>query len=394
MAGYDEPKMQRYARLSTVFTPGAPVKSRDLFAGRMDQVLQITAALPQAGRHIVIYGERGVGKTSLANVLTEFMYPVGDTVLTTTRVNCNTNDDFRSIWTKVFRAADIPVPEAWMYGTPDPDEIRVLLERAPQPSVLVLDEFDRVEDDECLSLLADTIKVLSDHAVSSRLVIVGVGDSIDQLIGEHESVQRAIEEVPVQRMTESEMSDIVTNGLDAVQMTIEDSARRGAARLAEGLPHFVHILALTSAQRAVQDDRSQVTAQDVRAAVDSAIARHSLVKDYQQAIQSPRPNNLFARVLAACALADKNRLGQFTAAAVREPMSSIMGTHYDIPAFSPHLNAFLGEDRGAVLIREGVQRRYTYRFRNPLLQPFALLSAISDGLLPEGMEARLLGEDN
>lgn len=384
--------MERYARVSTVFTPAAPVKSRDLFAGRVDQVLQIVAALPQAGRHVVIYGERGVGKTSLANVLTEFLYPVGEEVLKTTRVNCTTNDNFKSIWSKVFRAAGIPVPEKWTYGAPDPDEIRVLLERVSPPSVLVLDEFDRVEDDECLSLLADTIKALSDHAVRTKMVIVGVGDSIDQLIGEHESVQRAIEEVPVQRMTESEMSLIITNGLDAVEMEIEDHARRGIVRLAEGLPHFVHLLALTSAQRAVQDDRSRVTTQDVRAAVDVAIARHSLVRDYQQAIQSPRPNNLFARVLAACALAEKNRLGQFTAASVREPMSDIMGTRYEIPAFSPHLNAFVKQDRGAVLIREGVPRRYTFRFRNPLLQPFALLSAISDGLLSSGLEARLFGE--
>lgn len=383
--------MRRYARLSTVFTPGAPVKSRDLFAGRVDEMLRITAALPQPGRHVVIYGERGVGKTSLANVLTDFIYPIGEELMRPVRVNCNSNDTFKSIWTKLFRAAKIDVPEAWAYGAPDPDEIRVQVEELTQPLVLILDEFDRVEDDEALSLLADTLKAFSDHAVDSKIVIVGVGSSIDQLIGEHESVQRAIEEIPVHRMSEDEMSDIITNGLNAVEMTIEDDARLGAVRLAEGLPHFVHLLALTSAQRAVQDDRERVDARDVRAAVDSAIERHSLLRDYQQAIQSPRQNNLFARVLAACALADKNKLSQFTAAAVREPMSSIMGSTYDIPSFAPHLKAFTKSDRGAILIREGVERRYTYRFRNPLLQPFALLSAIADGLLPAELEARILG---
>ena len=208
----DEPKMRRYARLSTVFTPGAPVKSRDLFAGRVDQVLQITAALPQAGRHIVIYGERGVGKTSLANVLTEFLYPIGDDkVMEAVRLNCNTNDTFKSLWTKAFKAAKIEIPDGWTYGTPDPDEIRSLLEDLEDPLVLVFDEFDRVDDDEALSLLADTIKALSDHAVDTKIVIVGVGSSIDQLIGEHESVQRAIEEVSVQRMSEEDMSDIIRN---------------------------------------------------------------------------------------------------------------------------------------------------------------------------------------
>ena len=40
--------------------------------------------------------------------------------------------------------------------------------------VIVLDEYDRVEDDDALSLIADTIKSLSDHAVETKLVIVGV----------------------------------------------------------------------------------------------------------------------------------------------------------------------------------------------------------------------------
>jgi hypothetical protein len=78
-------------------------------------------------------------------------------------------------------------------------------------------------------------------------VIVGVGSSIDQLIGEHESVQRAIEEVADNRMSENEMSDIITNDLNAVDMTIEHTARTAIMRLAEGLPYFVHLLALMSA---------------------------------------------------------------------------------------------------------------------------------------------------
>ncbi len=83
MAAFDEPKMRRYGKLSSVFTPGVPVHSRDLFVGRFDQIMLVTAALSQPGQHVVLYGERGVGKTSLANVLTEFVYPAGDHILET-----------------------------------------------------------------------------------------------------------------------------------------------------------------------------------------------------------------------------------------------------------------------------------------------------------------------
>lgn len=63
-------------------------------------------------------------------------------------------------------------------------------------------------------------------------------------------------------------------------------------------------------------------------------------------------------------------------------MTRIMGTQYDIPAFAPHLKAFTEIDRGSILVRQGVERRYTYRFRNPLLQPFAVLTALPDNILP------------
>lgn len=387
MSVFDEPKMRRYGKLSSVFTPGSPVHRRDLFAGRFDQIMQMTAALSQPGQHVVLYGERGVGKTSLANVLTDFVYPAGDHILESARVNCTTQDDFKGIWLKVLRNAHLDVPEDWKYQSPDPDDVRFLLADVDQPFVIVLDEFDRVDDDETLSLMADTIKALSDHAVGTKVVVVGVATSIDQLIGEHESVQRAIHEILIPRMTESEMSDIIKNGLDAVAMSIEPSAHRAITRLAEGLPHYVHLLALYAAQRAVQDDRERVLDADVKAAIAEAVQRHSLLREYQMAVQSPRPNNLFAKVLVACALAEKNKLGQFTAAAVREPMSRIMGSKYDIPAFAPHLKAFTEYDRGSVLIREGSERRYTYRFRNPLIQPFSVLTALSDGTLPSEYEA-------
>jgi hypothetical protein len=142
-------------------------------------------------------------------------------------------------------------------------------------------------------------------------------------------------------------------------------------------------LTLYAAQRAVADDRETVEKRDVMRAIDRAIEKHSLLREYQTAVQSPRPGTLFSRVLAACALAEKNRLGQFTASAVREPLSKMMGKQYEIPAFATHLKAFTEVDRGSVLLREGPERRYTYRFSNPLLQSFAILTALAEGDIPE-----------
>jgi hypothetical protein len=41
---------------------------------------------------------------------------------------------------------------------------------------------DRLEDDDALTALADTLETLSDHAVTSTLVLVGVARSIGELV--------------------------------------------------------------------------------------------------------------------------------------------------------------------------------------------------------------------
>jgi energy-coupling factor transporter ATP-binding protein EcfA2 len=385
-------KFVRFARLNNVFTPGTPVLRRDRFHGRVEQILEIINSIAQSGTHVVLYGERGVGKTSLANVLSDFLAPIWGDRRPAVRVNCTTDDNYKTVWTRVLQEMSIEVPEEWALGKAGPDSVRRIVQRATPPCLIIMDEFDRLEDDESLSLMADTIKALSDHAVETRLIIVGVADSIDALIGEHESTQRAIAEVQLGRMEPSELTGIIDDGLAKVNMTITPDARRRVGRLAEGLPQYVHMLALYAAQRAVMDDRDQVNVDDVRDAIDKVVRKHSLLREYQTAVQSPRRDNLFAQVLAACALAEKNRLGYFTPSSVRGPMSKIMGKPYDIANFATHLSAFTGNERGGVLQRSGVERKYVYRFRNPLLQPFALLTAMSEGIISKELVDEILGE--
>ena len=56
-------------RAATVFQPRTPIATKELFAGRWPELTEISDAVHQTGLHVVIYGERGVGKTSLANVI-------------------------------------------------------------------------------------------------------------------------------------------------------------------------------------------------------------------------------------------------------------------------------------------------------------------------------------
>lgn len=257
----------------------------------------------------------------------------------------------------------------------------------------MIDELDRLEDDDTLTALADTIKTLSDHTVESTLVLVGVARSIGELIGEHASIVRALVQIEMPRMRIEELGAIVTKGCKQADIAAKQDAIGDIAALSEGLPHYTHLLALHAALRTVQEDRAEITGSDVQQAIPKAVDRHTILSDYQRATRSARKDALFSEVLLACALAPKNQLGFFTSGSIRDPLEVIAGRRIEIPAFSNHLSQFLEPERGAVLQREGSSRRYFYRFADPIFQPYVILTGLSRGLITDEQLRKLQKRD-
>jgi hypothetical protein len=234
-------------------------------------------------------------------------------------------------------------------------------------------------------LLADTIKALSDQGVRATLLLVGVADSVDQLIEEHPSVERSLAQIHMPTMSQVELGEIIDRGMHIAGLIAEPEFRDDAVRLAHGLPNYVHLLGQNAAKRAVEQRRDRI----VRADLDPAIERslemvdESVLSAYHRATTSNR-ETLYRDVLLACALAHRDDLDTFSAADVRDQLVAITGVDRDIPAFAQHLKDFSGAgERGKILDRLGTQRRYRYRFKNPLLPPFVLMK----GRLDVGAEA-------
>ena len=66
---YNWQEMVRQAR--QLFSSSAPINKLALFAGRIEQLQRLMDVIFERGRHAVLYGEQGVGKTSLTNILHE-----------------------------------------------------------------------------------------------------------------------------------------------------------------------------------------------------------------------------------------------------------------------------------------------------------------------------------
>lgn len=353
-----------------------------MLAGRADQLTDIVSAAEMPGQHIGLYGERGVGKTSLATVLAEYFRDTGGgRPVQSVVVNCSSDEDFASLWREIF--AELPSAAQERAEEYTPESVRRCLQQLDSPALIVIDELDRLDNDDALTAIADTVKTLSDHRVSTTLVLVGVGRSMGDLIGEHASIVRALVQIEMPRMRPDELAAIIMTGCRKAEISAKQDATADIVALSEGLPHYTHLLALHAGLRVVQDDRTEITANDVQNAIPKAVDRHTIESDYQLATRSARRDALFPQVLLACALAPKNQLGFFTSGAIRDPLEIIAGRRIEIPAFSNHLSQFLEPERGAVLQREGTSRRYFYRFADPIFQPYVILRGLSDKLISD-----------
>ncbi|PYS50049.1 MAG: hypothetical protein DMF68_08335 [Acidobacteria bacterium] len=398
----EQEKMNMRVLIGIAFRPGAPIDRFDLFAGRQAQVRDVIDATTQPGRHVIMFGERGVGKTSLAKVLSEILSNTGQHFLNSGTINCDGTDNYSSLWHKIFRELLVEIKSKGGAGfiskdgsetlilsdlLPEevrPDDVRYVLSGFKKPVIIILDEIDRIKDRETTTLLADTIKNLSDHDVSATLILVGVADAVDGLIKEHRSVERALVQVPMPRMSRTELLQIVDKGLESSGMEIDEHAKDRIARLSQGLPHYTHLLGLHAANSAIEEGRMKIDMSDVNRATNTAVEKsHSILSDYHKATSSPQRQNLYDEVLLACALAETDDLGYFSAAAVAKPLSAIMNKQYYIPSFSRHLTDFCSEKRGPILMKTGEPRRYRFRFINPLMQPFVILHGLAKNLLTE-----------
>lgn len=380
-----------------LFSPSTPIGENDLFAGRSTLIRKMLESTTERGKHVILFGERGVGKTSLAKLFGSF-FPTTLRHIWSIREQVDPTDNFSSIWKKVFKDIHIRIlrdgeeeitPLASLYKEDiTPDDVRRELESVFKPNdipVIIIDEYDKIGDRGAHELMANTIKSLSDYSVNVTLVLVGVADNINELIGEHPSLARCLEQVSMPRMTTHERKEILDKIIPRLGMKLHDDALWKIVNLSRGLPSYVHALGLYSVQNACMRKSTLITETDVDAAIRRVLEKshESVLEDYAKAVHSNRVDSLYKEVLLACALAETNERGMFTPLSVCKPLTKILGREQDveIAAFQQHLKKFITNERSNILVRKGRERAYQFRFRDPLMQPFVIMKGIEQGLI-------------
>src|SRR5262249_10694466 len=219
------------------------------------------------------------------------------------------------------------------------------------PLLVVLDEFDRIGDLASSQLFSDLVKTISDDLVRCTLLIVGVADNVDDLIANHRSVERAIRQIAMPRMSSEELREVVVGGFATFAarsgVTIELSERVVDAiiHLSQGLPYYAHLLAGSIGEIALIDGIYELDSEILPTALNRALdeAQQSIRSQYTEAVYSARQDAQFAITLLACALTSPDDIGYFAPADIRAPLAELTGTYRDTSYFLHHLRRFADE---------------------------------------------------
>jgi Cdc6-like AAA superfamily ATPase len=388
---------QKNELLSKVYSPTSPINTEDFFFGRRKHLDKIHQAIIEKGQHIIIYGERGVGKTSLANIVNERYRNaiVSD-------VTCNSSSRLHGIWKNLFSKITlgsqykrtigfdntavktvesvIKLSESLDPGeNHDADAISNILNNfqdCQTQMVFILDEFDQIKDSEVIKGISSIIKFCSDKVSNVTIIIVGIADSVIDLIGEHQSIERCIRQIYLEKMSNDELSQIIKNANKQLDVKMENMILPRILEFSIGFPHYTHLLGKYATSNAFRRRSLTVTIEDFDMAIYSAIenASESIRNLYQKGIITTKSESYFPDILLACALAPTDEHNTFRASDLKDILKKKLNIELNMQGYQYHIGKLSSDDRGNILKRvdvSGSQSRY--RFRNPLFRAFILL---------------------
>ena len=399
--GIEREESIRRSGVRDIFTPHKPINSLNLFFGRTTEVRSLIEHLNTPGQHALLFGDRGVGKSSLANIASELLLK-GLASGRFYKKRCDSTDTFKSILAGPLSdvgvnihlieserrkaeggKADVGIPG---FGggvhttTENKSKERGLSSELESPgwvasklakldALLLVDELDVLSDTSDRHKIAELIKHLSDEGSPFKVLLVGIAETGADLTDGHPSVERCLRETRLSRMSEPELRQILDEGEKALGLKFTPQAKTRIITVSSGYPHFTHLLALKAAEDAIAEGRKEIGVVNIEAATRRAVddSEGRLKRQYDEACRSYGTDEYHHIVCAAALLGSE----EFTAAALREQYRILWGRNIDQNSLNNYFNRLVSDGDGTILrrIAKGV-----YRFNDPRMPSFVRIA--------------------
>lgn len=270
------------ALIRDAFTPSQPVSERTMFAGRRELLESLIVAIEDQRLHFVLYGDRGIGKTSILHVLSDL---AADAEYLVCYISCGERMSFTDFARRIAQRIPLLFHGDYPPGSAEIEEGQHLSDILPQGQIdvstfgemlgklsdtrvlMLLDEFDRVETDDFRRSIAELIKTLSDRAAPAQVVIAGVAPDLAELIAQIPSIRRNVLGVFVPNMTDEEVGEMLEIAERRTGIIFAPNARELIALASLGLPYLVGLVAQHAALIATSRGEMTVAKNDVREAI-------------------------------------------------------------------------------------------------------------------------------
>lgn len=389
-------------KLKELLTPAQPISRPEHLYGRDQKLTLISRALHSPGKHIFIFGDRGVGKTSLGR--TAAAIHSGDEE-GFAFIACDQNTTFFDMVEDIYRqlhklyalgklkvegielnAGFVKVKTSEALGLPAlktiNDAVEMLKSISPRAGItplVVIDEFDQLSSDTEKKYIADLIKQLSDQRINLRLIICGIGSSLDELIGAHLSTDRYLATIPLDPLPHDARWKILTTAAHALGVTIDRDSQIRIGQLSDGFPYYVHLMGEQIFYQ-VLDDPQQVSAvtmkhykDGIRASIEES--QTSLKQAYEIATQKHKNSDDYEEVLWS--VADGPLLKRQVTDIFEKSYVPIMIQRKDRPALSKELfyqrlNRLKKDNHGSIVVGS---RTGWYGFKENVVRGYVRLRA-------------------
>lgn len=417
---------QEFASIvNTYLLPSSPVRSFESLRGRSDQLEQIRVALLSPGRHVFIYGDRGVGKTSLAQTAAFIHHSSRSTPIL---LACDSNTTlyqlvkdlasrllledptlvshgkslkgglrFHNILTlemqETLQQGKVPIPASIN------DAVALLKYAEPRDDnilVAVVDEFERLTDSNEKALFGDFIKQCGDQDVRVKRLFSGVGESLTQLLDGHESCFRYLSSIRLERLGWDPRMEIVSFVASKLSLHIDREYLYRIAAISDGFPHYVHLIGHKLFWEIYNDSRecSEVSSDHFLRAIRMAVSdvEHHLHAIYAKATE--KYNDDYKEVLWA--VADHPDLRRRSSDIFTSYLRIMKERKHDPLArtsFNNRMNNLKRESHGCIL--KGTRQSW-YEYSEPIVRGYARLRAEEVGVkldIEHGLQPQTLARN-
>jgi Cdc6-like AAA superfamily ATPase len=392
------------------FTPARPISSTEYLRGREAKLRQIDRAFNSDGKHIFVHGDRGVGKTSLARTAALIHSTGGiDPPTIECARKCSPFELLRDIALRCVPPEHLANPSTAkktlkagfpFLGGEVIQEVRrghipefttvnealaviaFLSNINSKSPVIVIDEFDVIEDESTRHTFASFMKHVSDQEIGIRFIVCGIGDSLDEMIGSHLSTGRYLMPIQLERLSHDARWEIVSSAAKELRISVDENTNIRIGQISDGFPYYVHLIG-EKLFWAIFDDAHDVVETvpnlfEIALREASSEAEPSLKAAYEKATQ--KYNNDYQQVLWA--VADDSSMRR-QVKDIYDSYKRIMGRHYagkealELSKFYNRMNALRTDRHGNILRTTGAG---WYEFRENRLRGYVRLVAEREGV--------------